>query len=73
MYNAVFKKTMENARKNINIKLVTTEKQTIWCPNQLGVQYYMKFFKENLSAIEMRKNYIYESASLLRHIKIRFK
>ena len=65
---------MENARKNINIKLVTTERKTNYLVSKpTWFQYYMKFFKENLSATEMRKNYIYESASLLRHIKIRFK
>ena len=52
--NAVFGKTMENARKYRDIKLVTTDKRT----NQLVSEpnyHTTKWFSENLLAIEMNK------------------
>ena len=55
--NAVFGKTMENVRKQRNIKLVTTVKKR----NDLVLEpnyHTTKFFTENLLAIEMRKTQI---------------
>ena len=51
---AVFRKTMENIRKHIYIKLVTTDKRR----NQLVLEsnYHTKYFSVNLMAIEMKKN-----------------
>ena len=57
MNNAVFGKTMENVRKHINIKLVTTETRRNYLvsePNNLT----MKFFTEKFLAIEMGKTQI---------------
>ena len=57
MNNAVFGKTMENVRKHINIKLVTTERRRNYLvsePNNLT----MKFFTEKFLAIEMGKTQI---------------
>ena len=54
MNNAVFRKTMENIRKNKDIKLVTTDKrrnQLVSEPNYCT----SKYFSENLMAIEMKK------------------
>ena len=54
MNNAVFGKTMENVRKHRYIKLVTTEKKR----NQLVTEpnyHTIKWFSENLLAIEMKK------------------
>ena len=54
MNNAVFRRTMENARKHRDIKLVTTDKRR----NQLVVEpnyHAIKWFSENLVAIEMKK------------------
>ena len=54
MNNSVFGKTMENVRKHIDIKLVTTDKKR----NQLvsGPNYHTtKWFSENLLATEMKK------------------
>ena len=54
MNNVVFGKTMENARKSWDIKLVTTDKKR----NQLisGPNYHpTRYFSENLMAIEMKK------------------
>ena len=54
MNNAVFGKTMENVRKNRDIKLVTTDKRR----NQLVSEpncHEIKWFSENLVAIEMKK------------------
>ena len=56
MNNAVLGKTMENKRKNRDIKLVTTERRNYLVsePN-----YHMrKFFAENLLATEMKKTEI---------------
>ena len=53
--NAVFRKTMENVRKDRDIKLVTTDKRR----NQLVSEpnyHTTKYFSENLIAIEMKKN-----------------
>ena len=55
MNNSVFGKTMENVRKHIDIKLVTTYKRR----NQLVSQpnyWTIKGFSESLVAIEMKKN-----------------
>ena len=54
MNNSVFGKTMENVRKYIDIKLVTTDKRR----NQLVSEpnyHTIKWFSENLIAIEMKK------------------
>ena len=54
MNNAVFGKTMENVRKHRGIKLVTTDKRR----NQLASEpnyHTIKYFSENLIAIEMKK------------------
>ena len=54
MNNSVFGKTMENVRKQRDIKLTTTDKRR----NQLASEpnYHMtKSFPENLIAIEMKK------------------
>ena len=54
MNNAVFGKTIENARKYRYIKLVTAEKRR----NQLASEpnyHTPKYFPENLMAIEMKK------------------
>ena len=54
MNNAVFEKTMENAREHRDIKLVTTERtrsSLVFEPNF----YITKFFTEHLLATEMKK------------------
>ena len=54
MNDSGFGKTMENVRKNRDIKLVTTHKKT----NQLVSEpnyHTSKCFSENLMAIEMKK------------------
>ena len=54
MNKSVFRKTMENVRKNRDIKLVTTDKKG----NQLVSEsnlYTMKHFSDNLVATEMKK------------------
>ena len=57
MNNVVFGKTMENARKHRNIKLVTTERRKNYLV--LEPNYHTtRFFKENLLAIEMGKTQI---------------
>ena len=55
--NAVFRKTMKNARKHRDIKLVTTERRR---NNLVSEPNYhtTKFFTENLLAIEMGKTQI---------------
>ena len=54
MNNSVFGKTVENVRKDRDIKLVTTDKrrnQLVSEPNYHAI----KRFSENLVAIEMKK------------------
>ena len=63
MNNAVFGKTMENVRKHRDIKLVTTDKRR----NQLDSErnyYTVKYFLENLIAIEMKKAKVKMSKSI---------
>ena len=55
--NAVFGKTMENMRKNRNIKLVTAERRRNYLVSESNY-HTTKFFTENLLAIEMRKTQI---------------
>ena len=56
MKNAVFGKTLENVRKNRNIKLVTTERRRNYLVSETN--YHIKFFTENELAIEMSKTQI---------------
>ena len=63
MNNAVSGKTMENARKHRDIKLVTTERRR----NYLGSEpnyHTTKFFTESLLAIEMKKTEIIMNKSV---------
>ena len=54
MNNAVFGKTMENVRKNRDIKLVTTERRRNYLVSEPNYR-TTKFFTEHLIAIEMKK------------------
>ena len=57
MNNPVFGKTMENVRKHLFflfIKLVTTERKRNYLVSEPN-DHTTKFFKENLLAIEMKK------------------
>ena len=53
MNNAVFGKTMENLRKNGDIKLVATEKRKNYLVSEPNY-HTTKFFTENILAIEMK-------------------
>ena len=57
MNNAVFGKTMENARKHRDIKLVTTERWRIYLVSEPNY-HTTTLFTENLLAIETRKTWI---------------
>ena len=54
MNNVVFRNTLENVRKQRNIKLVTTERRRSYLVSEPNY-HTTKFFTENLLAIEMRK------------------
>ena len=54
MSNAVFGKFFENLRKYRDIKLVTTEKRMNYFMSEPNY-HTTKFFTENLSAVEMKK------------------
>ena len=54
MNNAVFGKTMENVRKHRDIKLVRTERRRNYLVSK-PIYHTIKFFTENLLAIEMKK------------------
>ena len=63
MNNAVFGKTMENVRKHRDIKLVTTERRRNYLVSEPNY-HTIKFFTENLLAIEMMKQkYLWMSLS----------
>ena len=55
--NAVFRKTMKNARKHRDIKLVTTERRRNYLVSEPNY-HTTKFFTENLLAIEMGETQI---------------
>ena len=57
MNNAVFGKTMENARKHIDIKLVITERRRNYLVSKSSY-HTTKFFTKNILAIEMKKTEI---------------
>ena len=54
MNNAVFGKTMENVRKDRDIKLVTTDKRRNQLSSELNY-HTAKYLSENLLAIKMKK------------------
>ena len=54
MNNLVFRKTMENVRKQRDIKLNTTERRNNYLVSEPNYHTTM-FFTEHLLAIEMRK------------------
>ena len=58
MNNAAFGKTMENAKKYRDIKLVTTERRRKYVVSEPNY-HTTKFFTENLLAIEMKKKLEY--------------
>ena len=57
MNKAVLTKTMENLRKDRDIKLVTTERRRKYLVSKPNY-YTTKYFTENLLAIEMKKTQI---------------
>ena len=64
MKNVVFRKTMENVRKQRDIKLATTERRTNYSVFELNY-HTTKFFTENLLALEMKKQrYLWISLSV---------
>ena len=54
MNNVVFGKTMENVRKNRDTKLVTTKRRRNYLVPEPNY-HTTKFFTENLSAVEIKK------------------
>ena len=54
MNKAVYGKTMENVRRNADIKLATIERRSNYSVSELSYD-TTKFFAENLLAIEMNK------------------
>ena len=73
MNNAVFAKTMENLRKDRDIKLVTTER---WRDHLVSEANYhiTNFFTLNLLAIKWKKNRdTYEKTCLFRTFHTRIK
>ena len=56
MNNAVFGKTIENIRKQKDIKLVITERRRNYLVSEPN-DHTTKFLTENLLAIEIKKNF----------------
>ena len=54
MNNSVFRKTMENVRKHMGIKLVAAEKRRNYLVSEPNY-HTTKFLSEKLLAIEMKK------------------
>ena len=54
MINAVFRKTIENVRKNRDIKLVKTKRRKNYLVSEPNY-HTIKLFTENLLAIQMKK------------------
>ena len=75
MNNAAFGKTIENARKNRDIKLVATERRRNYLVSEPNF-YTTKFFTENLLTIEIKKTeilmnkHVYFGLSILELSKI---
>ena len=70
MNNSVFRKTVENIRKHIDIKLVTAAKRRNYLVSERNY-HSAKFFTENWFAIEMRKTQVFMNK--LGFINIRIK
>ena len=69
MNNAVFGKTMENGRKQRNIKLVTTKRRRNYLVSEPNYN-TTKFFTENLLVIEVRKTQILMNKSVFLGLSI---
>ena len=54
MNNADFRKTIENMKKHIEIKLITTKRRRNYLVSEPNY-HTIKFFTENLLPIEMKK------------------
>ena len=65
MNNGVFRKTMENVKKHRDIKLVTTERRRNYLVSEPNCHTTTKFFKKNLSTIEIKKRKILVHLGLL--------
>ena len=63
MNNAVFGKTMENARKHRDIELVTTERRRNYLVSEPNY-HTTKFFIKHLLAIQIKKKQKYLSINL---------
>ena len=63
MNNAVTGKTMENLRKQKDVKLVTTESRRNYLVSEANY-HTKKNFSENLLSIEMKKTQIYLNKSV---------
>ena len=61
--NSVFGKTMENVRKQRNIKLVTTEKRRNYLLSEPNYD-ITKFFAKNILALEVKKTRILKNKSV---------
>ena len=58
MNNADLRKTMENVKKHIEIKLITTKRRRNYLVSEPNY-HTIKFFTENLLPIEMKKKQKY--------------
>ena len=65
MNNGVFRKAMENVKKHRDIKLVTTERRRNYLVSEPNCHTTTKFFKKNLSTIEIKKRKILVHLGLL--------
>ena len=70
LYNAVFEKTMENARNCGDIKLVTTERRRNYRVPEPNF-HITNFFTRNLLAIKMKQTDTYEQTCPFRTFNTR--